>query len=159
MKTSSPEGILNWRQLSGRLATGGQPSEDELVAVADSGYEMVVNLGLTGAPYALDDEQGLVQALGLEYVHIPVAWERPEPEALQRFFALMGTIENRRVFVHCAANKRVSVFLALYRILEQGWPAEDALAAVTDVWEPNEVWQRFMAERLSERGSRQSDPG
>ena len=55
MKTSSLEGILNWRQLSGRLATGGQPSEDELVAVADGGYEMVVNLGLTGAGEFLDE--------------------------------------------------------------------------------------------------------
>ncbi|MGA7802025.1 MAG: protein tyrosine phosphatase family protein [Gammaproteobacteria bacterium] len=149
MKTSTLQGILHWTPLSDRLATGGQPSEDELVALAAAGYETVVNLGLSEAPYALDDEQGMVQALGLEYLHLPVAWEQPDREGLERFFALMRRVEHRRVFLHCAANKRVSVFMALYRILEQGWPAEDALAAIRDVWEPNEVWERFLTEQLA----------
>lgn len=157
MSASSLDSILNWRQLSERLATGGQPSEDDLVAVAENGYELVVNLGLTDAPYALEDEQGLVQALGLEYVHLPVSWEQPEARALEHFFELMAAIGQRRAFIHCAANKRVSVFVALYRILEQGWAPAEALAALQDVWEPNEIWERFMAECLSRYGTGPSD--
>jgi hypothetical protein len=50
--------------------------------------------------------------------------------------------------VHCAANKRVSTFLGLYWHLRQGQPREQAFALMNSVWEPNEVWAAFVAERI-----------
>ena len=46
---------------------------------------------------------------------------------------------------------RVSVFLALYRILELGWTYTDAMAQVTDVWEPDAVWQAFIQQAFSQQ--------
>jgi uncharacterized protein (TIGR01244 family) len=146
----SPSRIRNWRELSPQLATAGQPSAEQLAAVAAAGYRVVINLGLTGTDYALSDEAGLVASLGMEYVHIPVAWEGPTSEDVERFAAALREAGGKRVFVHCAANKRVSVFVALYRIRELGWPVETALAAVRDVWEPNAVWARFIEQLLAE---------
>jgi protein tyrosine phosphatase (PTP) superfamily phosphohydrolase (DUF442 family) len=139
--------ISNYRQLSERIATSGQPSERELAAVARAGYQVVINLGLHDAPYALQDEGGLVRSLGLEYVHIPVVWERPAEADLERFFEAMDARQDRRLFVHCAANKRVAVFMALYRVLRLGWPAEEALQHVPVVSLP-ETWQAFIDDRL-----------
>ena len=121
-------------------------------ALAAAGYGVVINLGLLNKEYSLADEKGLVSSLGLEYVHIPVEWEAPTRTDLESFITAMKQVSKKKIFIHCAANKRVSVFVALYRILEQGTSREDAIAGVLDVWEPNEVWSRFI-ERILKPGN------
>lgn len=136
--------IYNFRRLSERIATSGQPAEAELAAIAQSGYQVVINLGLTGTEYALPDEAGLAASLGLHYVHIPVQWDHPTEQDLDRFMQAMDRHHAHMVWVHCAANMRVSVFVALYRVLRLGWSIERALVDVHALWVPNETWQRFI---------------
>lgn len=143
------ERIYNFRWRAPNLATAGQPLEEELHAVAEAGFEVVINLALLDADYSLPDEPGLVRALGMSFFHIPVIWEQPTLENLQQFFSVMRQVQGRRIFLHCAANMRVSVFLALYRMLELGWPYTDAMAQVRDIWEPDAVWQAFIQAALS----------
>ena len=50
--------------------------------------------------------------------------------------------------MHCAANKRVSAFMALYRIHRQSWPVEKAMAFV-DLSTFPPVWQTFIQEMLA----------
>jgi protein tyrosine phosphatase (PTP) superfamily phosphohydrolase (DUF442 family) len=142
------QGIYNYRRLTDLIATAGQPSEEELAAVAHAGFAVVVNLALHDAEYSLPDECRTVESLGLSYVHIPVAWERPLRPDLERFFEVMDELSDKRVFVHCAANKRVSVFMALYRQLRQGWSAEAVTPDVHAIWEPDDVWRRFLEEMI-----------
>ena len=139
------EDIYNYRQADERLATSGQPSEDELGAIAVSGYAVIVNLALHDDPrYSLRDEPGTVHALGLRYVHIPVAFTAPQERDLLEFFAAMDRHRDAKVWVHCAANKRVSTFLGLYWLIREGWSESDAFALQRDIWEPNEVWRAFL---------------
>jgi len=142
------ERICNFRWRAPNLATAGQPLEEELHVVADAGFEVVIDLALLDAEYSLPDEPGLVHSLGMAFFHIPVIWENPTLENLQQFFAVMHQVQGRKVFLHCAANMRVSVFLALYRILQDGWPYADAMAQVLDIWEPDAVWQAFIQKAL-----------
>jgi protein tyrosine phosphatase (PTP) superfamily phosphohydrolase (DUF442 family) len=109
----------------------------------------VINLGLADTEYALPDERGCVERLGLEYLHIPVLWGAPTAADLDRFITAMQALDGRRVFVHCAANKRVSAFMAVYRIAALGWPREVALAEMHALWEPDPVWRRFIESELS----------
>ncbi|MBI5751652.1 MAG: protein tyrosine phosphatase family protein [Hydrogenophilales bacterium] len=141
--------IYHFRWRAPDLATAGQPLEAELRAVADAGFEVVINLALLDAEYSLPDEPGLVRSLGMAFFHIPVIWESPTLEDLQQFFTVMRQVQGRKVFLHCAANMRVSVFLALYRILQLGWSDAEAMALVTDIWEPDAVWQAFIQQALS----------
>jgi protein tyrosine phosphatase (PTP) superfamily phosphohydrolase (DUF442 family) len=107
-------GIYNVRLVDSRLATSGQPDEAELAAIAAAGYQAVLNLALHDDPrYSLPDEPGTVAALGLRYVHIPVPFDAPGLVHLQRFFAAMDELQPLRLWLHCAANKRVSVFRGL----------------------------------------------
>jgi len=145
-------GIYNYRRLTDRLATAGQPTEEELVAVAQAGYEVVVNLALHDAEYSLPDERKTVEALGMRYVHIPVAWACPLRSDLERFFGAMDELSDKRVFVHCAANKRVSTFIALHRISRLGWERDAAFAEMHAVWEPDAVWTRFLNDMLASEG-------
>ena len=141
--------IYNFRPVGPNLATSGQPSEEELCAIAAAGYTVVINIALHDDPrYSLPDETASVRALGLEYVHIPVQFGAPTERDLLDFFDVMDRYRNDRVWVHCAANKRVSAFVGLYRHLREGEAREQAFALMDSVWEPNEVWSKFIAERL-----------
>lgn len=141
--------IYNFRQIGPNLATSGQPDEEELAAIAAAGYQVIVNIALHDDPrYSLPDETASVQALGLEYIHIPVLFHAPTEGDLHRFFDVMDRCRDRRVWVHCAANKRVSTFLGLYWHLREGQPREQAFKLMESVWEPNEVWSAFIAERI-----------
>ena len=138
-------GIKAYRQLDGRIATAGQPNREELAAVAQAGYEAVINLHTS---VDLPDERDVVCGLGLEYVQINVPWQRPERSHLERFFAAMETRQEQRLFVHCAANKRVSAFMALYRIHKLGWTVADAIEDL-DVPSFPPVWRAFIEEMLA----------
>jgi protein tyrosine phosphatase (PTP) superfamily phosphohydrolase (DUF442 family) len=140
------QGIYNYRRLTDIIATAGQPSEEELAAVARAGFEVVVNLALHDAEYSLPDERRTVESFGMCYIHIPVVWERPLRADLERFFGVMDELTGKRIFVHCAANKRVSVFLALFRQLRQGWSPDAVMPDVHAIWEPDDVWNLFMKE-------------
>jgi protein tyrosine phosphatase (PTP) superfamily phosphohydrolase (DUF442 family) len=149
MSVSDPLAELyNYRRLSDEIVTAGQPTVEQFSIVAQQGVEVVINLGLADADYALPDEGGLVQSLGLVYEHIPVPWEQPKVEAFEQFADCMRRHEHQKRLVHCAANKRVSTFMALYRILKDGWPVELAMADLEAVWHPNLIWQNFMAQVL-----------
>jgi protein tyrosine phosphatase (PTP) superfamily phosphohydrolase (DUF442 family) len=145
MKEDLLTGIKAYRRLSDRVATAGQPSRQEMAAVAQAGYQAVINLHVSPD---LPDEGDVVHALGMEYVHINVPWDRPERSHLERFFAAMEARRKQRLFVHCAANKRVSAFIALYRIHRLDWSKEEALSFV-DVPSFPPVWQAFIEEMLT----------
>lgn len=149
MSDPNLEEIYNYRHLTDRLATAGQPSEAQLAAVARAGFDVVINLALPTSDNALPDERGTVEALGMAYVAIPVIWEHPTRQDFQAFLRVMDRHRDEQVFVHCAANMRVSVFVALWRITQQGWDVRDAMADVLPIWQPNETWQAFMNDVLT----------
>ena len=144
--------IYNYLRIDEMLATSGQPSEEELAAAAGDGFEVVINLALHDDPrYSLPDETGTVQSLGMDYVHIPVKFDAPTERDLQEFFSTMAQKRGRKILLHCAANKRVTSFLGLYRVLELGWEVEPAFAPMREIWEPNEAWAPFIAAMLHKK--------
>jgi protein tyrosine phosphatase (PTP) superfamily phosphohydrolase (DUF442 family) len=138
--------IKNFIAIDERIATAGQPSEDELREVAGEGYGAVVNLGLLNPEYCLPDEAGLAASLGLAYRHLPVSFDAPAAADFDAFVAQMDAWAAQRVFVHCAANFRVSAFMAVYGEMRLGWERDRAERHARTFWEPNRTWQRFVAD-------------
>lgn len=146
--TMLPDDIRNYREVDGTLLTSGQPTEAQLSSVAQSGVQVVINLAPHTSPSALKDEPASVAALGMEYVHIPVVFSAPAEADLLAFFAAMDASRARKVLVHCAANKRVTAFLGLYRVIKQGWSRDQAFALMHSVWQPDATWAQFIAAML-----------
>jgi protein tyrosine phosphatase (PTP) superfamily phosphohydrolase (DUF442 family) len=145
--------VRNFRQVDDRLATCGQPTEEQLAAARAAGVEVVVNLALHDDPrYSLADERGSVEALGMTYAHIPVRFDAPTEADLLLFFETIASNEERRVLVHCAANYRVTAFLGLYRRLRLGWSRDEAFQLMDTVWKPNAVWTEFIETMLAQHG-------
>ncbi len=152
MSTPQLSAIHNYRCVDDSLSTSGQPTVTQLSDIAAAGFTTVINLALHDDPrYALPDEPGTVRALGLEYIHIPVQFGSPQRDQLLAFFAAMEEHRGEKVWVHCAANLRVSVFLGLYRVMRQGWERERAFELMKDLWQPNEIWSSFIASMLEQQ--------
>ncbi len=138
------EDIYNFLNLSDSIATSGQPTKEQFSAIKDSGYQIVINLALPTSTNALPDEKQIVEALGMQYFHIPVLWENPKIEDVEQFFNVMEANSDRKRFVHCAANMRVSAFMYLYHRLRERMSNEEAQKDLHQIWVPNEVWQKFI---------------
>jgi protein tyrosine phosphatase (PTP) superfamily phosphohydrolase (DUF442 family) len=138
------EAIRNFVALSPGLATAGQPSERHVEELARAGFEVVINLAAIDPRCRFSDEAGLVRSLGLTYHHIPVDFKAPTLSDLERFFTVMEASRGKKIFVHCAANFRVSAFIALYGQARLGWTLEQADAHIKRIWVPDEVWQAFI---------------
>jgi protein tyrosine phosphatase (PTP) superfamily phosphohydrolase (DUF442 family) len=142
--------VRNFVRIDERVGTAGQPTEAQMRDVAKDGYAAVVNLGLLDPKYCLADEAGLVASLGMSYRHIPVKFDAPAVEDFEMFAATMDEWAGRKTFVHCAANYRVSAFMALYGELRLGWTRAHADEHARRVWTPDEIWRAFMARCCAE---------
>jgi len=138
------ENIYNFLQLSDSIATAGQPVESHFTDIKAAGYEVVVNLALPSSTNAIAKEQKIVEDLGMHYVHIPVLWEKPTLDDIERFFDVMQANADKNIFVHCAMNMRVSAFMYLYRIIHEHINTEVAKQDLQKIWQPNETWQQFI---------------
>jgi protein tyrosine phosphatase (PTP) superfamily phosphohydrolase (DUF442 family) len=143
------EEIYAFRRVGPELGTGGQPTAAQFRAIRAAGFEAVINLALPTSDNALANEGSVVTGLGMVYVHIPVDFKAPTAEDFRRFCGIMDTLSERRVFVHCAANMRVSAFVFLYRVLRQQVPAGEAERDLRAIWEPDGVWSDFIQRRLA----------
>lgn len=140
--------IRNFRLAGPTIATSGQPQEHHFPLMAAEGYKAVMNLALHTDPrYSLPDEAAAVRAAGLEYVHIPVQFASPKAEEFAAFATAMDRLQANKVWVHCAANMRVTAFLGIYRVTHLRWSRDAAFELMRSVWEPDGVWSDFIAEQ------------
>jgi protein tyrosine phosphatase (PTP) superfamily phosphohydrolase (DUF442 family) len=142
--------IYSFRAVGERLGTAGQPTEGQFRMVREAGFEAVINLALPTSDNALANEGSVVTGLGMSYVHIPVDFKAPTPQDFRAFCRVMEAFDDRRVFVHCAANMRVSAFVFLYRVLCQRVAISVAERDLHAIWQPNEAWSRFIQNQLVE---------
>lgn len=150
--------IYNYLYYHEKLSSGGMPTPGQLTAAANAGVQVIINLATDNSEGAIPNEGGIVTGLGMRYIHIPVDWNNPTRQDLDRFMGAMEKHAQEKVLVHCQANYRASGFIALYRILRLGWKPKDALADMHKIWNEAKypVWQAFITESAGRGWSGQS---
>jgi protein tyrosine phosphatase (PTP) superfamily phosphohydrolase (DUF442 family) len=143
--------IYQFRLVGDKFGTAGQPTQEQFRSVRDGGFDAVVNLALPTSDNAIPNEGSIVTGLGMSYVHIPVDFKAPAPRDFKAFCRVMEAFGDRRVFVHCAANMRVSAFVFLYRVLREGVAIPEAERELHAIWRPDEVWSQFIENQLQSR--------
>ena len=148
--------IYHFRPLNDRLFTGGMPTATQLADASQAGIQVVINLAIPDSERALPNEQSIVESLGMAYVGIPVQWDHPTRQDLDRFMDAMDTHAGDNLLVHCQANYRVTGFMMLYRVLRLEWRPEDAFKDLLPIWDPEDypVWKNFIDENLPSGGRR-----
>ncbi|MFM5884688.1 MAG: protein tyrosine phosphatase family protein [Novosphingobium sp.] len=139
-----PIDITAWHRLDDRLTSSGQPSEDQLAALAALGVRHVVNLALPSHEKSLADEGGALAALNITYSNIPVNFADPPEADYRAFLAVMDRLAGQTVHVHCILNLRVSAFLYRWRQDRGGVSEAAARAEMERLWKPGGAWARFV---------------
>ncbi len=144
-KSPSLQSIYNYHLISEQIATSGQPNELQLHEIVNAGYRTVINLAPTSMlENSVVEERLILEQRGAHYIHIPVDFKNPTEEDFQEFSKAMKLQESNQVWVHCAANMRVSAFVYRYRISELGHDAETAQHDLLKIWKPMGVWKQFI---------------
>jgi uncharacterized protein (TIGR01244 family) len=145
------EQIYNFMAVSDTLFTGGMPTADQLDSAAQKGVQVVINLAPHNTQDALPDEEEFVNLLGMQYIHIPVNWNSPSRDDLDKFMDALDSCRETKVLVHCEANFRASAFVAMYRILRQGWKTGAAMGVMHKIWNEDAypAWNMFIKDMLN----------
>ena len=145
LRSNGVADIFNYRKISETISTSGQPTEQQFKFIRDEGFRTVINLAPTSVlENSMKDEAALLAALDLEYIHIPVDFAKPTDSDFQRFVEAMRQRPKQKVWVHCAANMRVSAFIFRYRRSELGMTEPEARPDLEAIWRPFGVWKRFI---------------
>ena len=135
--------IYNYLDIENLYATSGQPSEAQFQLIKSAGYELVINLAPTSAlENSVIEEESILVDLGLKYVHIPVDFKNPTDEEFQSFVENIDGV--KKVWVHCAANMRVSAFTYRYRTQVLGENESESMSDLQKIWNPIGVWSEFI---------------
>jgi len=144
------ETISNLIQVNEKLFTSGQPTQEEFELIANSKFNLVINLGLTSSVGKLDREDDIVTSLGMNYIHIPVDFEKPTIKNLNDFLKLLYTFKNEKIWIHCIKNYRVSAFMYVYHKYVLQTPFEEIDLEIFEQWQPSKEWQELMKTPIEE---------
>lgn len=108
----------------GNVLAGGQPTREELAALAEQGYSTVINMRM---PEEDSTTSEVAEELGLRYISLPINGSDGLTEENAIAFAeLLGEVEGPTV-VHCGSGNRVGALYALKAFYVDGMSAEEAL--------------------------------
>jgi protein tyrosine phosphatase (PTP) superfamily phosphohydrolase (DUF442 family) len=129
-------GVVNFAKVSPILWRGAQPTAEGFRALEAAGIRTVVNLRHD------HDDLPLLAGTRLKYLWVPARTWDPELTDIVLFLKVMADTANWPVYVHCAQGRdRTGYAVGSYRIVVQGWPADDAIEEMKNFkW--NRVWFR-----------------
>lgn len=135
-------------EISPALVTSGQPSAEMLRSLSALGFEAVIYLAPSTVPDAVAEEPALLQAQGIEFVHIPIPFTQPSESHLLQLNVALERLKSKRVLVHCQVNMRASTLVFLHRVTVNRDDAALAYEAVAAVWSPRGPWKTLIVEQL-----------
>jgi len=138
--------ILNQFQINENIFTSGQPDEIQIKEMASKGYKVVINLAMPDHENSISSEGSIVTSHGMTYIHIPVPFDAPKLDHLKTFSDIMDIFKDKKVWVHCIVNARVSAFLFCYLQNNRDYTAKKASTSFFIEWLPkmNDVWKQFI---------------
>jgi protein tyrosine/serine phosphatase len=110
----------------GLVYRGSRPTYQGVEELAGMSIHTIIDLEDNGG--AVKDESGWAAALGMKEITAPIASRaQPDSASVQLALDTLADSANMPIFVHCAKGQdRTGMIVALHRIFNQGWDAQDA---------------------------------
>jgi uncharacterized protein (TIGR01244 family) len=140
-----------------RVATGGQPTAEQLASLKREGFRTIINLR-EPSEYDAAAEAAEARKLNLAYVSIPVRTSDPKDEQVDAFLAAMGDTKIWPVFVHCGTANRVAAFWMIHRVVVDGWAFGDAESEARLVGLKSANLKEFAYEYVCRHGKAEGRP-
>jgi protein tyrosine phosphatase (PTP) superfamily phosphohydrolase (DUF442 family) len=145
LQSSNLKKVFNYYQVPGLFETSGQPNNKQLISIANGGYEVVINLAPnTTIEGRVINEKDILKSNNITYIHIPVDFNNPLDEDFNKFVAALEENKHKKIWVHCAANMRVSAFVFKYRRDVLGLSQKNIERDLKAIWIPNKAWSFFI---------------
>ena len=120
-------GINNFTKVDAVVACGGATETSALEALKNDGFKAVINLRQASEAGAnIEENAARAKALGLNYVHLPLNAQAPDNKIVDQFLATVANKANQPVFIHCGSANRVGAMWLIKRVVQDGWPVEQA---------------------------------
>ena len=143
-------GIVNFSKVDAVVACGGATETSALDGLAKDGFKSVINLRLASEANAnIELNAAHAKALGLNYIHIPINGQQPDPKAVDQFLAAIATTANQPVYVHCGSASRVGAMWLVKRVLQDGWTIEKATEEAKLIGLRGEPLEKFALSYIS----------
>ena len=145
LQSSNIKKIFNYYKVPDLFETSGQPNNKQLISIANGGYEAVINLAPnTTIEGRIINEEAILKSNTITYIHIPVDFNNPLDEDFNKFVAALEQNKHKKIWVHCAANMRVSAFVFKYRRDVLGLSPKNIEESLEAIWIPNKTWSSFL---------------
>lgn len=135
--------ISNFYQYNHSLASGAQPTPEQIEQLSLNGFEAIVNISPLSAKNALKEEALLVEKYTMDYVHFPIDCSNLRPVHYTTFKGIMNGLKGKKIFVHCGGNIKSSNLLHMYHVLEEGMNEAESLKTLKKIQEPEEKWHSY----------------
>ncbi len=121
------EGVPNLHRLTPTLYRSEQPTALGMQNLEKMGIRTVINLR------AFNDDEDEVRGTKLRTRRTKILTWRVDDKHVIEVMRMLKDADNGPFLIHCQHGAdRTGLMSAMYRILEQGWKPEDALAELTD---------------------------
>ena len=145
LQSSNLKKIFNYYKVPDLFETSGQPNNKQLISIANGCYEAVINLAPnTTIEGRVINEEAILKSNNITYIHIPVDFNNPLDEDFNKFVAALEQNKHKKIWVHCAANMRVSAFVFKYRRDVLGLSPKNIEEDLEAIWVPNKTWSSFL---------------
>ena len=128
VKKSTIEGITNFAHVETTVACAGAVTPAAVAGIKKMGFASIINLRLDNEKGAdIDAEAAAAKAAGINFVHLPLNGNAPDPAVADRFLKIIAEPANQPAFIHCASGNRAAALWLIKRVLIDGWDNDRAL--------------------------------
>lgn len=110
------------------IATGGQPSPEDIDSLAAAGYRTILDLREPVEPRGFNEPEAVSRA-GLHYVNIAIGSQTPDERVFDDIRSLLRDPAHGPILVHCASGNRVGFALLPWMVLDQQMSLDAAMEA------------------------------
>ncbi len=139
--------IENFLKIDDKIYTSGLPTKEDFADIKKDGFEIVISLSMPEDSKSLENEELILTKLGITYIHIPVDYKNPKIQDFEFFRKIVNCFKDKKLFIHCTKNFRVSIFMYLYKLAEENIDDKELRLKF---FIQNELWEQFIIDVKNE---------
>lgn len=147
-KDSLP-GVTNYAYVEMTVACAGATTPAAMAGVKRLGYKSVINLReATEEGADIDAEAAAAKAAGINFVHLPLNSQSPDPAVVPRFLKAVTDPANQPAFIHCASGNRAAALWAIKRVQIDHWSADRAMVEASELGLTHDSLKAFVLDYI-----------
>ena len=144
VKKSTIEGISNFAQVETTVACAGAVTPSAVAGIKKMGFASIINLRLDTEKGAdIDAEAAAAKVAGINFVHLPLNGNAPDPAVADRFLKFITEPGNQPAFIHCASGNRAAAMWLIKRVLIDKWDNDRAWEEASQLGSISPVMKTF----------------